>query len=272
MVDNIAATGANVVFCQKGIDDMAQYFLAKKGILAVRRVKESDMQKLSRATGARIVTNIDDLKPEDLGSAELVEERKIGEDRWVFVEGCVNPRAVSILIRGGADKVVEEAERSIHDALCVVKDVIEYPYLVFGGGAPETEVALKIRKWAEKLSGREQLAVLKFADALEVIPSALAENSGLDAIDIMVELRARHEKGQIWDGVNVIGGGIGDMRALDVCEPLAVKEQILKSAVEAATSLLRIDDVIAAGKLKEEGKKEKKEEEGEEEKSKPELD
>ncbi len=272
MVDNIAATGANVVFCQKGIDDMAQYFLAKKGILAVRRVKKSDMEKLSRATGARIVTNIDDLKPEDLGSAELVEERKIGEDRWVFVEGCVNPRAVSILIRGGADKVVEEAERSIHDALCVVKDVIEYPYLVFGGGAPETEVALKIRKWAEKLSGREQLAVLKFADALEVIPSALAENSGLDAIDIMVELRARHEKGQIWDGVNVIGGGIGDMRALDVCEPLAVKEQILKSAVEAATSLLRIDDVIAAGKLKEEGKKEKKEEEGEEEKSKPELD
>jgi thermosome len=272
MVDNIAATGANVVFCQKGIDDMAQYFLAKKGILAVRRVKESDMQKLSRATGARIVTNIDDLKPEDLGSAELVEERKIGEDRWVFVEGCINPRAVSILIRGGADKVVEEAERSIHDALCVVKDVIEYPYLVFGGGAPEAEVALKIRKWAEKLSGREQLAVLKFADALEVIPSALAENSGLDAIDIMVELRARHEKGQIWDGVNVIGGGIGDMKALGVYEPLAVKEQILKSAVEAATSLLRIDDVIAAGKLKEEGKKEKKEEEGEEEKSKPELD
>ncbi|MDW8061843.1 MAG: thermosome subunit beta [Nitrososphaerota archaeon] len=272
MVDRIAGTGANVVFCQKGIDDMAQYFLAKKGILAVRRVKESDMQKLSRATGARIVTNIDDLRQEDLGSAELVEERKVGEDKWVFVEGCLNPRAVSILIRGGADKVVEEAERSIHDALCVVKDVIEYPYLVFGGGAPEAEVALRVRKWAEKLSGREQLAVLKFAEALEVIPSALAENSGLDAIDIMVELRARHEKGQIWDGVNVLGGGIGDMKALEVYEPLAVKEQVLKSAVEAATSILRIDDVIAAGKLKEEGKKEKKEEEGEEEKSKPELD
>ncbi|MBS7642387.1 TCP-1/cpn60 chaperonin family protein [Candidatus Bathyarchaeota archaeon] len=272
MVDKIAATGANVVFCQKGIDDMAQYFLAKKGILAVRRVKESDMQKLSRATGARIVTNIEDLRTEDLGTAELVEERKIGEDRWVFVEGCVNPRAVSILIRGGADKVVEEAERSIHDALCVVKDIVEYPYLVFGGGAPEMEVSLKVRKWAEKLSGREQLAVLKFAEALEVIPSALAENSGLDAIDIIVELRARHEKGQIWDGVDVIKGGIGDMKALEVCEPLAVKEQVLKSAVEAATSILRIDDVIAAGKLKEEGKKEKKEEEGEEEKPKPELD
>ncbi|MEM1559177.1 MAG: thermosome subunit beta [Candidatus Bathyarchaeia archaeon] len=272
MVDKIAATGANVVFCQKGIDDMAQYFLAKKGILAVRRVKKSDMDKLSRATGARIVTNIEDLRTEDLGTAELVEERKIGEDRWVFVEGCVNPRAVSILIRGGADKVVEEAERSIHDALCVVKDIVEYPYLVFGGGAPEMEVSLKVRKWAEKLSGREQLAVLKFAEALEVIPSALAENSGLDAIDIIVELRARHEKGQIWDGVDVIKGGIGDMKALEVCEPLAVKEQVLKSAVEAATSILRIDDVIAAGKLKEEGKKEKKEEEGEEEKPKPELD
>ncbi|MEM2739333.1 MAG: thermosome subunit beta [Candidatus Bathyarchaeia archaeon] len=272
MVDRIAGTGANVVFCQKGIDDMAQYFLAKRGIQAVRRVKESDMQKLSRATGARIVTNVDDLREEDLGSAELVEERKVGEDRWVFVEGCLNPRAVSILIRGGADKVVEEAERSIHDALCVVKDMIEYPHLVFGGGAPEAEVALRVRRWAEKLSGREQLAVLKFAEALEVIPSALAENSGLDSIDIMVELRARHEKGQIWDGVNVLGGGIGDMKALEVYEPLAVKEQVLKSAVEAATSILRIDDVIAAGKLKEEGKKEKKEEEGEEEKSKPELD
>ncbi|MEM2428575.1 MAG: TCP-1/cpn60 chaperonin family protein, partial [Candidatus Bathyarchaeia archaeon] len=236
------------------------------GILAVRRVKESDMRKLSRATGARIVTDIEDLKPEDLGYATLVEERKVGEDKWVFIEGCKNPRSVTILIRGGADKVVEEAERSIHDALCVVKDVVQNPAIVAGGGAPELELSLRIRRWAESLSGKEQLAVLKFAEALEVIPSVLSENAGLEPIDAIAELRASHEKGKIWYGIDVLSGKTADMYNLEVLEPLAVKEQIIKSAVEAATSILRIDDVIAAGKIKEEkppktpGEKEKEEE------------
>jgi len=265
MVDKIANTGANVVVCQKGIDDMAQHFLAKKGILAVRRVKESDMRKVSRATGARIVTDIEDLKPEDLGYAKLVEERKVGEDKWVFIEGCKNPRSVTILIRGGADKVVEEAERSIHDALCVVRDVVQNPAIVAGGGAPELELSLRIRRWAEGLSGKEQLAVLKFAEALEVIPSVLAENAGLEPIDAIVELRSAHEKGNVWYGVDVLNGKLADMYKLEVLEPLVVKEQIIKSAVEAATSILRIDDVIAAGKIKEEKPSKAPEKEKEEE-------
>jgi len=248
MVDKVAASGANVVVCQKGIDDAAQHFMAKRGILAVRRVKESDMQKLAKATGGRIVTNIDELRPEDLGFAELVEERKLGDDKWTFLEGCKNPRAVTVLIRGGADKVVEEAERSLHDALCVVRDVVQKPAIVAGGGAPETEASAKIRRWAEQLSGREQLAVLKFAEGLEAIPSALAENAGLDPIDILVALRANHEKGETWSGVDVNKRASGDMFEAEVYEPLAVKEQIVKSATDAATTILRIDDVIAAGK------------------------
>ncbi|MEM3047111.1 MAG: thermosome subunit beta [Candidatus Bathyarchaeia archaeon] len=266
MVEKVAAAGANVVVCQKGIDDAAQHFMAKKGILAVRRAKESDMQKLAKATGGRIVTNIDDLKPEDLGFAELVEERKLGEDKWTFLEGCRNPKAVTVLIRGGADKVVEEAERSIHDALCVVRDVVQKPAIVAGGGAPEIEASAKIRRWAEQLSGREQLAVQKFAEGLESIPSALAENAGLDPIDTLVALRANHEKGETWSGVDVLSRAPGDMFKAEVYEPLAVKEQIVKSATEAATTILRIDDVIAAGKPKEEAKKPPKppgEEEGE---------
>ncbi|MEM2326741.1 MAG: TCP-1/cpn60 chaperonin family protein, partial [Candidatus Bathyarchaeia archaeon] len=220
------------------------------GILAVRRAKKSDMEKLAKATGGRIVTNLDDLKPEDLGYAELVEERKIGEDKMVFVEGCRDPRAVAILVRGGSERIVDEAERSIHDALCVVRDVVQEPKILAGGGAPEIEVARAIREYAQSLPGREQLAAQSFADAIEVIPTALAENAGLDPIDILSELRARHERGEKWAGIDVNTGKVRDMREIDVYEPLAVKKQVIKSATEAATMILKIDDVIAAGKTK----------------------
>jgi chaperonin GroEL (HSP60 family) len=254
MVKRIANTGANVVLCQKGIDDLVQFFLARKGILAIRRVKSSDMEKLSKATGATIVTNVDDLESKHLGYAELVEEKKVEADKWTFISGCKNPRSVTILIRGGSEKIVDEAERSIHDALCVIKDVIEEPKIVAGGGAPEMELARMVRKYAETFSGKEQLAILAFAEALEVIPMALAENSGLDPIDIIVELRSAHEKGRAWAGIDVFLGKVQDMDKLDVIEPLSVKKQVLKSACEAATLILRIDDVIAAGRLKEEEK------------------
>ena len=250
MVEKIASAGANVVICQKGIDDMAQHFLAKKGILAVRRAKKSDMEKLSKATGGRIVTNLDGLSSEDLGYAELVEERKVGDDKMVFIEGCRNPRSVAILIRGGAERVVDEAERSIHDALCVVRDVVQEPKILAGGGAPELEVAKVLRDYAESLPGREQLAVQKFAEAIETVPITLGENAGLDPIDILSELRARHEKGERWAGVDVIGGKVENMKDLEVYEPLAVKKQVVKSATEAATMILKIDDVIAAAKMK----------------------
>ncbi|MEM3386314.1 MAG: thermosome subunit beta [Nitrososphaerales archaeon] len=251
MVDKVVATGANVVICQKGIDDVAQHFLAKAGVLAVRRVKESDMTKLAKATGGRVVTNFDDLTPNDLGFAELVEERKVEEDKWVFVEGCKNPKAVSILIRGGSQRVVDEAERSIHDALMVTKDVIEKPAVVVGGGASEAEAAHQVLKWAEKLSGREQLAAQKFAEALEGIAITLAENAGLDPIDVQVELRAKHAEGQKWFGVDVREGKVADIYSKEIFDPLVVKEQIIKSATDAASMILRVDDVIAAGKMKE---------------------
>src|SRR5579884_3153084 len=228
MVDKLAAVGANVLICQKGIDDIAQHFLAKKGILAVRRAKESDMTKLAKATGARIVTNLDDLTEKDLGSAQLVEERRVEQDKWVFVEGCKNPKAVSILVRGGSQRVVDEAERSVHDAIMVVKDVLERPAIVAGGGAPEAEIAGKLREYATKLSGREQLAVLKFADALESIPLTLAENAGMDPIDTQVELRAKHGQGKKWFGVNARTSKVSDMMSDDVVEPAAVKEQIIR--------------------------------------------
>ena len=250
MVDKIKSAGANVVLCQKGIDDMAQHFMAKRGILAVRRVKKSDMEKLAKATGGRIVTNIDDLTPEKLGYASLVEERKVGDDKMVFVEGCKNPRAVAILIRGGAERIVDEAERSVHDALCVVRDVVQEPKIVAGGGAAELEAARAVRDFAETLPGKEQLAVQSYAEALEIIPITLAENAGLDPIDIISDLRAHHEKGEKWYGVNVLEGKIDDMEKLDVLEPLVVKKQVIKSATEAATMILKIDDVIAAAKVK----------------------
>jgi len=257
MVDKIVSTGANVVFCQKGIDDIAQHYLAKAGILAARRIKQSDMEKLAKATGGRIVTNLEDLTPNDLGEAELVEERKIEEDKMIFIEGCKNPRSVTILIRGGSERVVDEAERSMHDALSVVRDVLIKPKIVAGGGAPEAEAAKVIREWASSLSGREQLAAEKFAEALESIPLTLAENAGLDTIDIEVELKARHAKGEVWAGIDVFEGKVADMYKKEVLEPLIVKEQVIKSATEVAAMILRIDDVIAASKLKEEKGKEK---------------
>ncbi|MGC9345323.1 MAG: thermosome subunit beta, partial [Candidatus Bathyarchaeales archaeon] len=250
MVNEITATGANVVLCQKGIDDMAQHFLARKGTLAVRRIKKSDMEKLAKATSGKIITNLDDINPADLGYASLVEERKIGDDKMTFVEGCKNPHAVTILIRGGTERIVDEAERSIHDALCVVRDLVEEPKVLAGGGAPEIEVSRALKKYAETLPGREQLAVKSFAEALEVVPVTLTENAGLDPIDILSELRAKHEKGEKWAGIEVHSGKVQDMTGVGVFEPLTVKKQIIKSATEAASMILKIDDVIAAGKMK----------------------
>ena len=250
MVDKILNKGANVVICQKGIDDLAQHFLARKNILAVRRVKKSDMEKLAKATGGKIITSLDDMTKRDLGFAELVEERKIADDKMTFIEGCKNPRAVTILIRGGTERIVDEAERSLHDALCVARDVIEEPKVVAGGGAPELEVARALREYADSLPGREQLAITRFADAFEAVPTTLAENAGLDPIDIISELRARHEKGEVWAGIEVHDGKVTDMRKVGVYEPLAVKKQIVKSATEAASMILKIDDVIASGKMK----------------------
>ena len=248
MVDKIKNSGTNVVICQKGIDDIAQHYLAKSDILTVRRVKESDMTKLARATSARIVNNIDDLISEDLGSANLVEERKVETDKWVFVEGCKHPKSVTILIRGGSQRVVDEAERSIHDALMVTKDVLEKPFIVAGGGSPEAYVAGKLREWTSTLSGREQLAAEKFADALEVIPITLAENAGMDPIDTTTDLRAKQSKGSKWMGIDIKTAKITDISKLDIFEPLSVKEQIIKSATEVASMILRIDDVIASSK------------------------
>jgi thermosome len=255
MVDKIKAAGANVVLCQKGIDDMAQHFLAKEGILAARRIKQSDMEKLARATGGRIVTDLDDLTPQDLGTAGLVEERKIGEDKMIFVEDCKNPRSVAVLIRAGLERMIDEAERAMIDALSVVSDVIENNKIVAGGGAVETEIARELRDYAAKVGGREQLAIEAFADAIEIVPRTLAENAGLEPIDIMVELRAAHEKpdGHAM-GVNVLTGKIENMFDIGVVEPAIVKEQVIKSATEAASMILRIDDVIAAAKPKEEEK------------------
>ena len=248
MVDKIISSGANVTICQKGIDDVAQHYLAKSNILAVRRVKESDMTKLARATGARIVNNLEDLSSKDLGSADLVEERKVETDKWVFIEGCKHPKAVTILIRGGSQRVVDEAERSVHDALMVTKDVMEKPFIVAGGGSPESFVAGKLRDWSSTLSGREQLAADKFAESLEVIPLALAENAGMDPIDTLTELRSKQAKGSKWSGIDARSGKIVDMSKLDIVEPLSVKEQIIKSATEVASMILRIDDVIASSK------------------------
>jgi len=251
MVDKLASKGANVVVCQKGIDDMAQHFLAKKGMLAIRRAKQSDMEKLSRATGGTIITNLDDLNPEDLGYAELVEERKIGDDKMVFIEGCKDPKSVSILIHAGLKTMVDEAERAIHDALSVVADVVEKNKVVAGGGAAEAAVAKELRNYATKIGGREQLAVESFAESMEIVPNTLAENSGLEKIDIMVELRAAHDKpeGHLM-GVDVFTGRIVNMQNKGIIDPLSVKEQAIKSAVESASMILRIDDVISGGKTK----------------------
>jgi len=248
MVDKVIASGANVVLCQKGIDDMSQHYLAKAGILTVRRVKESDLTKLAKATGARIVTNLDDLFEKDLGTAEAVKEKKIEEDKWVFIEGCKHPKAVTLLLRAGSQRVVDEVERSVHDAIMVVRDVMETPMIVAGGGAPETFAATKIRSWSKSLEGREQLAAEKFAEALESIPLILSENAGMDPIDTLASLRSKQLQGEKWTGIDVMKGRVSNMKSSDIIEPLAVKQQIVSAATEAACMILRIDDVIATAK------------------------
>ncbi len=252
MVEKIASVGANVVFCQKGIDDLAQYYLAKKGIFAVRRVTKSDMEKLAKATGGKIITNIKEVSEGDLGSAGLVEERKIAGESLIFVENCKNPKSLTIFLRGGTEHVVDEIERAITDAIGDVAAVIENGKIVGGGGAGEIEAADELRKFAKSLGGREQLAVNAFANALEVIPKTLAENAGLDPIDMLVALKAEHSKGNINAGINVENGKVVDMIKEGIIEPLKIKTQALKSASEVATMILRIDDVIAAGKLSKE--------------------
>jgi len=249
MVDKVIASGANVLFSQKGIDDMAQHYLSKKGILAARRVKQSDMEALSKATGGRIVTNLDDLAANDLGYAKTVEEQKVGGDEMIFVRDCKDPKAVTILVRGSTEHVVDEVDRSIEDAIGAVSSAVEVGKIVYGAGAPEAEVAKRIKKFAEKFSGREQLAIVAFGEAMEVIPRALAENAGLDPIDILVELRAAHEQGKIVYGVGIDEGKVVDVSKLGVIDPLKVKTQAIKSASEAAEMILRIDDIISAGKL-----------------------
>ncbi|MGB9814393.1 MAG: thermosome subunit beta [Thermoplasmata archaeon] len=246
MVEKIAATGANVVFSQKGIDDMAQHFLAKKGIYAARRVKKSDMEKLEKATGAKIVMNLDDLTPNDLGQAEKVEEIKIGEDHLTFVTGCKNPKAVSILVRGGTEHVVDEIERSLQDALHVVAKAIEDGKVVTGAGSAAIEISLGLREYASTVGGREQLAIEKFADAMEIVPRTLAENAGLDPIDMIISLRKAHKDGKKNHGIDVFNGQIEDMWKLGVIEPIRVGQQAIDSATEAAVMILRIDDVVAA--------------------------
>ena len=249
MTNKILEAGANVVLCQRGIDDVVQYFLTKGGALAVRRIKSSDMEKLAKATGATLVTNLDDLTSSDLGEARLVEERKIGDDKMVFIEDCKNPKAVSILIRAGLERLIDEVERALNDALSVMVDIVKNNKIVAGGGAIEEELSKRIRKYASTIGGREQLAIEAFADALEIIPITLAENAGLDPIDILVALRAAHEeKDGMWKGINVFTGEVVNMMDDAVLDPLVVKEQAIKSAVEVSSMILRIDDVIASAK------------------------
>jgi archaeal chaperonin len=254
MVDKILVSGANVVLCQKGIDDATQTYLSNEGIIAVTRIKESDIEKLSKATGARIVTNTDELTKDDLGFANLIEERKVEEDKWVFIEGCKNPKSVSIVIRGGSQRVVDEAERSLHDALMAVKGVMEYPYIVLGGGATETVISRWLREWSSSLSSRQQLAAEKYADAIESIALVLAENAGMSVIDAQTELRTKSEKsGKARYGIDVFKGKVADFSSLDIYDPLSVKNQVINSATEAACMILRIDDIIAAGATKTSG-------------------
>jgi len=245
MVDKVHNIGANVLICQKGIDDISQHYLSKHGVLAVRRVKESDMTKLAKATGGRISTNLDDISADDLGSAEIVQQKKVESDKWVFIEGCQNPRSVTILIRGGSQRVVDEVDRSLHDALMVVKDVVEKPSIVAGGGSPEAYLAAELNEWSSSSEGREQLAIKQYAEAFESIPLTIAENAGMDPIDTIITLRANQSSGKQTIGINAKESKIGNMFSLDIVEPLVVKEQIIKSATEVACMILRIDDVIA---------------------------
>jgi thermosome len=246
-VDQVVATGANVVFCQKGIDDMAQHYLAKAGVLGSRRVKKSDMEKLAKATGGKVINNLADLKVEDLGLCGAVEEKKVGNDKMIFVEECKDPQAVAIFIRAGLERMLDEAERALNDALYVISDVAEVPKMVSGGGSIEMEMAKAVREYAATVGGREQLAIEAFAEALEVIPRTLSENAGLDILDTMVAMKAAHaKKGGASMGVNVFDEGVIDMLKEGVVEPMVVKEQAIKSGIEVASMILRIDDVVAA--------------------------
>ena len=247
MVTKIKASGANIVFCQKGIDDLVQHFLSKEGIMAARRVKESDMEKLARATGGRVSSNLNDLKAAELGFAGLVEERKIGDDKMIFVEKCKDPHSVAILIRAGLERMVDEAERVITDALSVISDVTENSKIVAGGGAIEIEIAKELRNYSTKIGGRQQLAVEAFADAVEVIPRTLAENGGLEPIDTLIELRQVHDKEDgKYMGINIFTGKLQNSIDNGVIEPIVVKEQAIKSAAESAAMILRVDDIITA--------------------------
>lgn len=251
MVEKIKNSGANVLICQKGIDDMAQHFLTRENIMAIRRVKKSDLEKLSKATGGKILNDLNDATPDALGKAGLVEQRKVMSDSWIFIEDCKDPKSVVILIRGGTELIVDEVERALHDALCVVRDVVEDEKIVGGGGAPELEVAIQLREYAQGLGGREQLAVEIFADSLDIIPKTLAENAGLDQIDMLMRLRAAHQQGNKFAGLNLeTGEVINNMMESGVAEPTAVKVQAIKSSTEAASMILRIDDVIASTKTK----------------------
>ena len=249
MVHTILTSGANVILGQKGIDDLAQHHLTKASVLAVQQIKASDIEKLAKATGARVISTIDDLTADDLGVAQLVEERKIGDDKLVFIEGCQNPKAVAILIRAGLERLIDEAERALIDAVSVMIDVVKTSQLVAGGGSIEAELAKRIRDYAVTVGGREQLAIEAFAQAIEIIPITLAENAGFDIIDILVAIRAAHDSPEgFWYGVNVASGKVEDMMKNKVLEPLVVKQQAIKSAVEAAAMILRIDDIIASTK------------------------
>lgn len=246
--DKVIKSGANAVFCQKGVDDVARYFLAKAGIFVTHRVKKNDLLKLSRATGGKIITSLDEITPDTLGHAGLVEEKMVGNGEMIFITECKNPDTYSILLRGGTEHVVMSLSRAVHDALRVVGVTIEDGRLVAGGGSPEMELSLKLREYASTLSGREQLAVTRFAAAMEIIPKTLAENAGLDAIDMIVALRTQHEKGNKYAGLDVYEGKPVDMLEIGVIEPLRVKTQAIASATEAASLILRIDDVISSAK------------------------
>ncbi|MFW9846673.1 MAG: thermosome subunit beta, partial [Candidatus Thorarchaeota archaeon] len=247
MVDKIVASGANVLVAQKGIDDVAQHYLAKAGIMAVRRAKKSTLEKLAKATGAQIATSLDELSADNLGTAGLVEEVKIADDKLVYVRDCKDPKAVSIVIRGGTEHVVDEADRALHDALCVVRNVVEDSTYVAGGGSTEAEIAKRLEAYADKVKGREQLAIEAFAEALRVVPKTLAENGGHDPIDIIADLKKEHSKeAGTWYGVDVMKGKATDMMKAGVIEPARVKSQAIRSAAETAQMILRIDDVIAS--------------------------
>ncbi len=253
MISKIEMVGAKVVICQQGLDDYVQLMFAKKGILAIRRASEKEMKILSRATGGRIVADLSDLKPEDLGSARLVEERRVQTDMWLFIEGCRNPRAASILIKGYSQNVIDEVDRAINDAILVIKDVMDKPSVVAGGGAPEAEVSSRVRHWARSVHGRKQLAALKFAEAVESIPLALAATAGMDLLNTLVELRSNHRSGRRGGeryGVDAIAGRVDEMSKLGVIEPTIVRQQVLKTAVETAIMIMRVDGILTSSARK----------------------